>query len=194
MQFTNSRERESRVPQLSLRRMGNPGLAAAAAAAATAATAATAPRPKTMIWGEPTWFLFHTLAHKVKDEAFPIVRQGLLDVIVKVCSNLPCPTCAEHATQFLQTVNFAAIQTKQNLKDLLFRFHNLVNAKKSFPLFAYAELDEKYNAANTGNIILNFMKHFEGSTPKLEANHFSKMRTLQFLKQWFSQNLQYFEP
>ena len=52
------------------------------------------PPPESVVkvkWGEPTWYLFHTLAEKINDESFPTIREELLNVFYSICSNLPCP-------------------------------------------------------------------------------------------------------
>jgi hypothetical protein len=36
--------------------------------------------PNKIRWGPPTWFLFHTLAHKIKDEHFSKIKNELLVV------------------------------------------------------------------------------------------------------------------
>lgn len=155
-----------------------------------------APKKKPMKWGQPTWFLFHTLAEKVKDENFSQIRKELLDVIYTICVNLPCPTCAVHATQHMNGINYSTIQTKQQLKDMLFAFHNTVNGRKEFPLFDYSDLDAKYSAANTVAIIQNFMMHFEDKHASIHmiANDLHRARIAKILKKWFNENIQYFNP
>ena len=115
------------------------------------------PETKKMIWGEPTWFFLHTITHKVKDESFGIVRQQLLHYIYAVCTNLPCPFCALHAKTYLDAVNFNTIHTKNDLKHVLFAFHNEVNKRKQYPIFDINELDVKYSSAITVNIFNNFI-------------------------------------
>ena len=39
------------------------------------------PTEKTMKWGEPIWFLFHTLAEKIKDEHFQAKKYELITLI-----------------------------------------------------------------------------------------------------------------
>jgi len=153
-------------------------------------------RPKTMKWGEPTWYLLHTLAQKVKEDQFPRMRKEFLDIILKICINLPCPDCANHATRYMQGVNFDTITTKQQLKDLLFRFHNTVNAKKGFPQFSYQDLDSKYSSAVTSNIILYFIQHFEKNNYSLRVgtSGFYRSRSVSAIKQWIFSNLQGFNP
>jgi hypothetical protein len=149
---------------------------------------------KKMKWGEPTWFLFHTLAEKIKDEYFQTIRLDLMNTIFTICKNLPCPDCANHATEYMKKINFASIKTKQDLKLLLFQFHNVVNQKKHFPLFSVNELDAKYSCANTINIIQNFMYYFQDKNHSIRmiANDIHRSRIAEQLKTWFNSNMQYF--
>lgn len=152
--------------------------------------------PKKMTWGEPTWLLFHTLAHKVNDTMFPQVRAELLNTIYSICANLPCPDCAEHAKTYLSKINFSsAIKTKNDLKLALFIFHNEVNKRKGAPIFHYSELDSKYSNAVTINIIYNFMNSFEKKSKSIRmiANDTYRARVADSLKTWFNQNIKYFE-
>jgi len=153
-------------------------------------------QPKKMKWGEPTWFLFHTLAYKVKEADFPKVRSELLGNIYNICSNLPCPICAEHAVEYMRKINFTTIQTRRQLIDLLFNFHNEVNKKKGFPLFKYEELDDKYSKAVTKNIIFNFMIHYQDKHKSIHmiSNDLYRARQVIVLKEWFNKNFKYFDP
>lgn len=149
------------------------------------------PEPKKMKWGEPTWLLFHTLAHKIKPEYFDQTRLELLNIINVICNNLPCPTCANHATQYMKGVNFNAIQTQQQLKNLLFTFHNEVNKRKGMSLFPESELDTKYNNALLVPIIEKFIYHFEDKHTgfKLLADNFHRQQVSKQLRAWFIKNL-----
>lgn len=153
------------------------------------------PEVKSMKWGESIWFLFHTLACKVKQEDFAQIRVELLNNIYAICSNLPCPACATHATEYMNKINYNKVQTKEDLKMLLFTFHNEVNKRKSFPIFSYSDLDEKYSKANTVNIIQNFMQHFQDKHKSIRmiANDFHRTRLVSVLKVWFNKNIQHFD-
>ncbi len=152
-------------------------------------------KPKSMKWGAPTWFLLHTLAEKVKDDQFLRIRKELLDVIVKICNNLPCPDCANHATQYLNGINFNAITTKTSLKDMIYQFHNTINKKKGFAQFNYLDLNDKYSKANTVNIIQNFMHFYEQKSYGLRVGttSFHRSNVTANLKQWFMNNIQCFD-
>jgi len=147
-----------------------------------------------MVWGQPTWLVLHTLAHKIKDEAYPLLRRELNDLVIRICTNLPCPMCSNHAMEYLRKINFDAIQTKKDLKDLIFQFHNAVNIRKSYAQFSYADLEAKYAAANTMAVVQHFLAIFQQShNTQINVNTFSKNRTIQHMQSWFRQNLQYFD-
>jgi hypothetical protein len=105
-------------------------------------------------WGPPTWIFIHTLAEKIKEESFPIIGQHVIASIIKICNNLPCPECAQHAKEFWSKVNISTIKTKMDLVKVLFVFHNIVNKRKGLRPFRYDSLKyyqsrnviETYNA------------------------------------------------
>jgi hypothetical protein len=153
-------------------------------------------KPKSMKWGEPVWLFLHTMAEKIREDSFSQIKDDFLKTIVTICANLPCPDCANHATQYMRSVNFNTIQTKKDLKDMLFRFHNTVNKKKGFPIFPYDQLDEKYSAAVTINIVRNFVSSFQQKNYSIRmiANDFHRSRAVSMINDWLNKNLIYFSP
>ncbi len=151
-------------------------------------------KPKKMKWGEPTWYLFHALAEKVKEDRFQAIRTELLNTIYVICKNLPCPMCANHATQYMNAINFNTIQTKKDLIDLLWNFHNEVNKRKNFAVFPYEELSEKYSRANLINIIQVFMVHFKDKHASLRmiADDMYRQQISTKMQDWFRKNIQNF--
>jgi hypothetical protein len=149
-----------------------------------------------MRWGQPIWFFFHTIAEKVKDESFPIIRHDLLSNIYNICSNLPCPTCSAHAKEYFKGINFNTIQTKDDLKNMLFVFHNVVNVRKGIPPFPRDQLDDKYSNAVTKNIIYYFLFHFQEkyNNVKIMADNMFRERQAKILQVWLQTNLQHFDP
>jgi hypothetical protein len=151
--------------------------------------------PKKVKWGEPTWFLLHTLSMKVKESEFKSIRVDLLNRIYAICINLPCPDCANHAKNYLDSINFNTIQTKEDLKIMLYNFHNNVNKKKGYPFFSYDQFNEKYSLAITNNIIRNFMVHFSdrNRSIKLLATDLHRVQLCEALKTWFNEKIYCFD-
>jgi hypothetical protein len=153
------------------------------------------PSPTKVKWGEPTWYLLHVLSIKVKDSEFNNIRVDLLNRIYAICTNLPCPDCANHAKTYLDNINFNSIQTKEDLKLSLYNFHNEVNKRKGYAFFPYDTFEEKYTKAITTNIIRNFMFYFSDKhrSFKLLPNDLHRAQLCIILKKWFNENIQCFD-
>lgn len=155
----------------------------------------TKPLVEKVKWGPAVWYGLHTLAEKVKEEYFSKIREPLLKWIYGICTNLPCPDCSMHAKQYLDAVNFNTIQSKNDLKRLLFDFHNSVNTRKGYPQFTYEELDSKYSVAITINILHNFIVFFEDRkhrSVKLIATDLHRGLMSNEFKKWLNANIQCF--
>ena len=107
------------------------------------------------IWGPCVWYLFHTLAYKAVPETFAQIKTELIQYIQRICSNLPCPECTQHATEYMKSNSrvIALINTKEQLHYFLVDFHNTVNLRKKKPTFTYEQADEKYNRAKTSDVV-----------------------------------------
>tara|TARA_Y100001970_G_scaffold293851_1_gene443859 strand:- start:4494 stop:4961 length:468 start_codon:yes stop_codon:yes gene_type:complete len=136
------------------------------------------------IWGNTTWYLFHTLIHKIKENEFLSVKNDFIYIIKTVCGNLPCPECSHDATQLLNKVDFNNINSKQEFKLLLFNFHNKINTKLNKPLFNKNDLDDKYSQANFDIIFNNFFIIYgsNSNTPQLMSQSFHRQHNLPKIK------------
>jgi hypothetical protein len=145
------------------------------------------PTKKPMKWGEPTWFFFHTIAEKIKPEYFAEYKNEVFEIIKNVCSTLPCPNCAQHATEYMQKINFQNIRTKEDLQIMLWAFHNEVNKRKGFTIFPIEELSAKYKTALTRNIIQYFLYHHEDkhASFRMIADDYYRSRVSANLRTWF---------
>jgi hypothetical protein len=146
-------------------------------------------------WGWPTWKFFHVIAHKVKPEYFKQVRQELLNTIHSICTTLPCPVCAQHATQYMNSLNFNNIQTKEDLKDMLFAFHNSVNIRKNYKPMDRSELDATYANFNTIAVAREFMHYYKDKhrSMKLMADDLLRSRISVNIQNWFNNFYKYCE-
>lgn len=150
---------------------------------------------KKIRWGEPFWNLFHMMAEKVKESEFPKIRVELLNLIYTICTNLPCPDCTQHATHYLNGINFNAIHTKEQLKTMLYEFHNAVNARKGYPLFPRDQLDEKYQYSRVVPIMETFLFFYRQKhhSVRLMADDLHRQRMAKNFTEWFQANLHCFQ-
>lgn len=151
---------------------------------------------KKVKWGEPFWNLFHVLSEKIIDDEYFIWKKTqFLNIVLIICRNLPCPDCATHATNYLNSTNFQTIQTKQQLKQYFYDFHNQVNIRRSVAFYPREELDAKYSKGITINIVKEFMVHFENKHRSIHmiSNDFHRGGIAVSLKKWFNENLKHFD-
>lgn len=114
-------------------------------------------------WGNACWYLFHTLAEKLKQDQEAEIT-ALFDEIKNICGNLPCPTCSAHAISKLATIRPNSVKTKDDLINVLVEFHNSVNTRLKKPLFTKEECREKYKKAILTNIVTHFIQVFDKPT------------------------------
>jgi len=113
-----------------------------------------------VVWGSSTWVLFHTIADMMTDEIFNNEKDNVVSLIKTICSILPCSDCSNHATKYLNTINFKNIKNSEDLKKFFLLFHNSVNIRINKRIFTTEELNEKYKNHDLANIILHFMNVF----------------------------------
>ena len=78
--------------------------------------------------------------------------------IKQICRFLPCPECSQDATIMLNQIDINKIKSKQDFKDLLFVFHNMVNKKKhKRMLVSYTEIQSKYATQDLSNVFTTFL-------------------------------------
>ena len=144
-------------------------------------------------WGPNTWVFMHTLASKIKETSFPLIGQNLIGKLIQICNNLPCPECAQHANIFWSKVKTTNITTKQDLVNLLFVFHNMVNKRKELRQFKYEKLNyyETRNIVETYNL---FSRTFNTrGNMNLINESFHRDRMLANLKTWLMSNIRHFD-
>jgi hypothetical protein len=151
------------------------------------------PNKDEMSWGRSTWFVFHTVAEKVKDEYFLQIKSELCNQIYRICTALPCLLCQKHAMEYMKNINFKNIKTKDEFKKMLFNFHNVVNAQKNYKQFSYYELEEKYKKGNLSKILENFVVQMKISRNKQAVTHtMYSMNVINGFMLWMKEHYQYF--
>jgi hypothetical protein len=145
-------------------------------------------------WGPPIWALFHTMAEKIKEENYTEMYPQIFNWIKQICLNLPCPDCANHASQFLKRVDLKTIRTKAELKMMLFVFHNMVNNKKGYAIYKAEDLD-KYREYRLPAVFQIFATSYNMrlGNLKLMSDSMARRQTIIGLSQWFKTNKDMFD-
>jgi|TARA_B110000285_G_scaffold41803_1_gene46044 hypothetical protein len=144
-------------------------------------------------WGNIVWFLFHTLAYKLNNDAH---ISKLLEQIFSICQNLPCEDCAGHASSILKTVNVSNIKTRSDLIKLMLDFHNIINKRLGKTEYTIEQHNEQYSRAITGKIVSQFiiiMKH-NNYTEKGMLHSFKKKQCTQSFIKYINENKHNYQP
>lgn len=137
------------------------------------------------VWGPAVWRLFHTLIEKMNPELYSHVIGSTFGMIVQICKVLPCPECSKDASSFLAKINLKDYKTKYEFKNMLYLFHNWVNAKKRKPLFNHAYMNI-YSNFNLIFVIKDFIsKYNTKGNMKLLAESFQRGFVVKNLIAWF---------
>jgi len=144
------------------------------------------------VWGPAVWTLFHTLIEKMNTNAYPYVIHSTFGMIVRICRVLPCPDCSRDASKFLAKINLKDYKTKNEFKNMLYLFHNWVNAKKRKPLFNYANIN-KYANLHLPFVINNFIANYNTKgNMKLLTESFQRSFVVKDFISWFKTNSRVF--
>jgi hypothetical protein len=148
-----------------------------------------------MKWGRPIWTFFHVMAQKVKPEYFNLVIKDFLKNVLLICGTLPCPICSNHASEYMRAINLNNIRSKDDLINLFYNFHNVVNQRKGYAVLQKNQIPN-YENANTVAVIKAFVQAFEDKSRsmKLMADDMARARISSQFKFWINGNIQYFEP
>ena len=146
------------------------------------------------VWGPCVWYLFHTLAFKIVPENFAEIKTELIQYIQRICANLPCPECTQHAIEYMAKNSrvISQITTKEQFQYFLIDFHNTVNARKQKPKFTYEQADEKYKRAKTSDVVQYFFQIYgersNGGNLKMFTNGFQRQLLLSDFSGWMVRN------
>lgn len=148
-----------------------------------------------MKWGKPIWTFFHVMAQKMKPEYFNLVIQDFMKYILLVCGTLPCPICSAHASEYMRSINLNNIRSKDDVINLFYNFHNVVNQRKGYAVLQKDQIP-KYETANTIVAIRDFIRAFEDKSRsmKLMADDMARARISSQFKMWINGNIKYFDP
>ena len=147
-------------------------------------------------WSIPTWIFLHTLAERISDKFMKENNEEVLNIIKTICFILPCPTCREHATYFIKRIHHNQVKTKEDLKLLLFLFHNKVNQRLGKRIYKNKNLSVYKNRRfdiNTLNFLNAFSKKYNSRLLAGFISQNSKRKTeTRRISNWLKKNWKHF--
>lgn len=147
-------------------------------------------------WGPPTWEFIHNLADKIDDSKFEKAIVGIWNSLLIIIKNLPCKYCSQHAYGLLKKVNVKTIYNKTILKNLLYRFHNVVNRKLNKKM-QDSEIIKKYDnipiKESAYRLIISWRKVANKMTIHEFKNKHELIQVTEEFKSWIIKNKHVFK-
>lgn len=144
-------------------------------------------------WAHPTWIFFHSFIEQMNDDFYRQKHNTILQYIKNICSVLPCPHCQEHAVQYMKRINPRNVATRQQMRIMLFEFHNRVNLRLRKSLFQEPNL-EQYKTINFVKVVKLFqsvmMKNY--TLNRSFNEHMMRKRIISELVQFIRSNINQF--
>jgi hypothetical protein len=145
-------------------------------------------------WGPIVWKVLHCITIKIKDEEFINQREKLIELITKICSNLPCPHCSSHAIRIINNYKLKYVKKKEDLIKFVHFMHNLVN-KKTKKNTHSIEIIDNYKNYNTKNVLSDYYRmntNYKTPNVKMMLHTHSRNEFLKFFYNYFNANISKF--
>lgn len=145
-------------------------------------------------WGPIIWTLLHCIACKIKEEHFETEKLHLLKYISGICSNLPCPSCAMHASSIIQKYINTSVKTKSDLIKLILMLHNVVNRKLKKNIIYTMDGLSMYDNKVFRDVLIEYyiMMRTQKYSQKMMLNNFHRDTFLKKFYNYFTDNLSKF--
>jgi hypothetical protein len=147
-------------------------------------------------WAMPTWVFLHAWAHSIPEAFYQKNVRSIISILKDICMHLPCPTCAEHATKYLNLfLTEGRVPTADAFRTMMWQFHNAVNLRLNKSIFPKEKLPI-YAKTSTPFLYAVFMQHFgkQSYNSKMMLDSMHRAAAVHRLRVWFSKNLLPREP
>ena len=99
------------------------------------------------VFGPPLWFCLHNAAAHYPIHASPAFAERMKNIIVGLPVLIPCETCKEHATKYIEEKKHTLMEickTRETLFNFFVDFHNYVNIRLEKKVWTYDEAKALY--------------------------------------------------
>lgn len=101
------------------------------------------------VFGPPLWFSLHNASVYYPEIASPVYAERMKNIIVGLPVLIPCETCKEHATVYIEKNKHTLMdvcKSKEKLFKFFVDFHNYVNVRLGKREWSYQEAKAMYES------------------------------------------------
>jgi hypothetical protein len=91
-------------------------------------------------WGYNQWKMLHLMAFVYPEKPTEQRKKQMLDYLINLGPNLPCPGCAFHCSSYMAE-NIPQVDSREAIKKYLYDFHNAVNKRTGKRILSYEECE-----------------------------------------------------
>lgn len=95
------------------------------------------------VWGPKMWEIMHTFSFSYPIYPTHVEKQSAHNFYTSIGILIPCKECSQHCLDYVKS-NPPHVQSKNNLIDWVYTFHNEVNIRLGKPHYSKQDLLNKY--------------------------------------------------
>ena len=145
-------------------------------------------------WGPIVWKALHCITLKIKDEVFEKEKNNIIKIISNICSNLPCPQCASHASGFINKYKIKNVKNKDELIKYVFLMHNNVNKRLKKKIYNFDEI-EIYNNYDIKTVLGDYYRMNVNlrTTERMMLHNYHRRAFISEFYNYFNRNITNFD-
>lgn len=144
-------------------------------------------------WGPLIWKVLHCITIKIKDNEFINEREKIIQIITGICSNLPCPQCASHASGLIKKYKLKNMKTKNDIIKFVYLIHNQVNKKLKKQTYSFDNI-QIYNDFSIKSLLNDYynMNLREKYGEKMMLHSYHRKTFMKIFCDYFRNNISKF--
>ena len=145
-------------------------------------------------WGPVVWTTLHVFSVHVRDMYFQEAKKELIETIINIMANLPCPNCSSHALGMVKQNKIYGIQTTDQKIACRSLMHNDLNNRVKKPQFKFEELWTKYSGLEFKQVMTDFYNVCQQMSygEKMMMYNFHRRQFLFTFRKYININVKYF--
>ena len=146
-----------------------------------------------ILWGPPTWLLLHSIAEQIKNEDFNNYKFKFLNIIKNICLNLPCRISSQSSIFFLNNLNINTLQNLDDIKMMLYLFHNYINKNNKKQIFNFSDT-KKYKDVNISKAFGLFNNLYSNNLYVRKSVNYNNMQlVINDINKFIEENIFYYD-
>ena len=135
----------------------------------------------------------HSIAEQIKNEDFDNYKFKFLNIIKNICLNLPCRISSQSSIFFLNNLNINTLQKLDDIKMMLYLFHNYINKNNKKQIFNFSDT-KKYKDVNISKAFGLFYNLYSNNLYlRKSVNYNNMLLVINEINKFIEENIFYYD-